>query len=229
MKKTAPAQIRRVWHHITQWECINAGLFSSIKPVTGDGFSQYRRFLGSALRFSAALDGVMAQWPRSCEQFLTNTNINRLAWLGQSAACFAEGLPCKFRSGFMQLSEQQQQKANGIAYEYLQSWLVLHTQQPPASRAILDEPRPKKSIHRKIEWYLAWWAQRGYAAGLPEEVPDEVMHKHYAPSYKAIGLALLMNDVSLRSLGFPQSIRRAYQLKDYAANIVGCGGTKASL
>lgn len=42
----------------------------------------------------------------------------------------------------------------------------------------------------------------GYAEDIPDEVPDELMHELLAPSYKAIALAILKNDLHFTSLGF---------------------------
>lgn len=38
--------------------------------------------------------------------------------------------------------------------------------------------------------------------GIPDEVPAELADELLAPSYKAIAIALLNNDMQLRSLGF---------------------------
>ena len=38
--------------------------------------------------------------------------------------CAATGVPAAFRSGFFLLSEQEQQRANEIALEYLNRWLA---------------------------------------------------------------------------------------------------------
>lgn len=57
-------------------------------------------------------------------------------------------------------------------------------------------------MRARIEQYINRWKQQGYSEGIPDEVPDELMRLQLAPSYKAIALALLRNDVTLSSLGF---------------------------
>ena len=42
----------------------------------------------------------------------------------------------------------------------------------------------------------------GYSDDIPDEVPRVLMKLGLAPSYKAIALALLQNDMNLESLGF---------------------------
>jgi predicted phosphoadenosine phosphosulfate sulfurtransferase len=42
----------------------------------------------------------------------------------------------------------------------------------------------------------------GYAEDIPDEVPNELMRLGLAPSYRAIALAILQNDLRFYSLGF---------------------------
>jgi hypothetical protein len=49
--------------------------------------------------------------------------MNKIAWLGQAAACHATGVPSKFRNGFNLLSLDQQERANNLALLYLNKWL----------------------------------------------------------------------------------------------------------
>ena len=57
-------------------------------------------------------------------------------------------------------------------------------------------------MHRKICKYVDAWLGRGYAGGIPDEVPHELMVLQLAPSYKAICMAILRNDHPMKSLGF---------------------------
>lgn len=58
------------------------------------------------------------------QHYLTNKAMNRIAWLGQAAACYALGIPSTFRGGFSLLTESEQAEANGVALVYLNKWLV---------------------------------------------------------------------------------------------------------
>jgi predicted phosphoadenosine phosphosulfate sulfurtransferase len=48
--------------------------------------------------------------------------------------------------------------------------------------------------------YIKKWEQRGYSDGVPDEVPHRLMVLQKAPSYKAVALAILKNDIA--DLGF---------------------------
>lgn len=50
--------------------------------------------------------------------------------------------------------------------------------------------------------YVRTWKKRGYPDGIPDEVPDPLMKLGLAPSWKAIAVAILKNDMLLSSLGF---------------------------
>jgi hypothetical protein len=52
--------------------------------------------------------------------------MNRIAWLGQASLSYAKGIPAVYRGGFNLLNDDQQEKANRIAHEYLNKWLVLN-------------------------------------------------------------------------------------------------------
>ena len=49
--------------------------------------------------------------------------MNRIAWLGQAAMCYATGVPSKYCSGFNLLTNEQQNTANEIALIALNTWL----------------------------------------------------------------------------------------------------------
>ena len=89
-----------------------------------------RDFLADLSRFRAALEYVTAHWKHSCEHYLTNGAMNRIAWLGQASTCHALGIPAVYRGGFYLLTERQQEAANALALEYLNKWLVANGRQP---------------------------------------------------------------------------------------------------
>jgi len=115
----------RIFHRHDKWECYAAGFYNNTKDgmTKGECEESYRAFLADPGRFSDALEHVIAEWKYSCEHYLTNVAMNRIAWLGQAGACYALGIPAVFRSGFHLLTEEQQQEANEVALEYLNRWL----------------------------------------------------------------------------------------------------------
>lgn len=115
----------RIFHTYDKWECHKAGFYKS--SVDGKSKKEceemYRDFLADTKRFKAALKRVISGWKNSCEHYLSNSAMNRIAWLGQAAMCIATGVPAEFRGGFALLTADQQRKANETALIYLNKWL----------------------------------------------------------------------------------------------------------
>ncbi len=61
----------------------------------------------------------------------------------------------------------------------------------------------------KIRKYISVWEKRGYQNGIPDEAPIE-FDPTMVPSYRAICVAILKNDVALASLGFQRPQCDAY-------------------
>lgn len=122
----------RIYHTWDKWECYPAGFYEGQKEgMTDDECKEaYRAFLADLDRFDAALRRVVSEWVNSCEHYLTNEAMNRVAWLGQASACIDMGLPSRYRSGYFLLTEEQQKAADDLALEYLNKWLAEHGFQP---------------------------------------------------------------------------------------------------
>jgi hypothetical protein len=83
----------------------------------------YAEFLRDLPRFERALGRVISEWPRSCEHYLSNETMNRVAWLGQASMCIESRIPHGYRSGFSLLRKAEAQAANELALRYLNIWL----------------------------------------------------------------------------------------------------------
>lgn len=138
----------RIFHTFDKWECHKAGFYESKK----DGMTReqceiaYMEFLSNEDVFRAALQSVITEWKYSCEHYLTNKAMNRIAWLGQASMCYATGVPSVFCSGFNLLTDEQKEKANNIALEYLNKWLIENNREPVTIESAL-------SIGRQTELY----------------------------------------------------------------------------
>lgn len=116
----------RIFHTYHNWECYKAGFYNNFPPA---GLTKtqceesYATFLREPASFAGGLEGVIGEWKHSCEHYLTNTSMNRIAWMGQAAMCHATGIPSAFRSGFHLLSEAEQKTADELALKYLNRWM----------------------------------------------------------------------------------------------------------
>jgi ParB-like chromosome segregation protein Spo0J len=122
----------RIFHTYEKWECYKAGFYATHKEGMNKKQCEeaFRKFLSDIPRFSNALEKVITEWKHSCEHYLTNIAMNRIAWLGQAAACYEIGIPAVFRGGFFLLTQEQQESANNCALEYLNIWMTNNGRPP---------------------------------------------------------------------------------------------------
>jgi len=134
---------QRIFHTFDKWECHKAGFYET-KPPNGISADEckaaYRDLLANKVEFAAALDRVITEWRHSCEHYLTNSAMNRIAWLGQASLCIAKGIPAEFRGGFSLLTEQQQAEANQLALDALNKWMKANGREPVG----FDEAAPDR-------------------------------------------------------------------------------------
>ena len=120
--------MQRIYHTWDKWECFPAGFYESkpSKAITKDEAEElYASFLRDEIAFSQALNRVLNEWPNSCEHYLSNENMNRIAWLGQASMCIAHGIPSCYRGGYNLLSDDEKILADQTALKYLNKWLGL--------------------------------------------------------------------------------------------------------
>ena len=122
----------RIFHTFDKWECHKAGFYASkFDGMTADQCErEYAEYLSNEERFREGLNGVVSEWINSCEHYLTNKAMNRIAWLGQAAMCYSSGIPSKYCAGFNLLSPEQQDKANLIALDALNYWMQKYGRKP---------------------------------------------------------------------------------------------------
>lgn len=123
---------QRIFHTYDKWECYKAGFYNTTKDdmTTEQCEIEYQKLLSNEQEFAYTLNKIINEWKYSCEHYLTNKSMNRIAWLGQAALAYAKGIPSVYRGGFNRLTEEQKHKANLIALEYLNKWLVANNREP---------------------------------------------------------------------------------------------------
>lgn len=116
----------RIFHTYEKWECHRAGFYET-KPPAGmshdECLEKYRALLSDIAEFERVLSCVVSEWKHSCEHYLTNAAMNRIAWLGQASLCYKHGIPAEFRGGYQLLTEAQQLAADQAALKWLNVWL----------------------------------------------------------------------------------------------------------
>lgn len=138
----------RIFHTYDKWECHKAGFYASKKDgmTAEECETAFAEFLKNIPLFEETLQKVTTEWKYSCEHYLTNKAMNRIAWLGQASMCYATGVPSVFCAGFNLLTEDEKDRANEVALIYLNKWLENHNK----NKVNIEEAI---SINRQTELY----------------------------------------------------------------------------
>lgn len=123
---------KRIFHTFDKWECEKAGFYAQNfeDKKAPECEKMYRDFLQDPERFKAAAKKVISTWKYSCEHYLTNIALNRIAWIGQASMCFETGVPSRFCSGFNLLTDEEKEIANQVALDALNEWLGSNGREP---------------------------------------------------------------------------------------------------
>lgn len=115
----------RIYHTYDKWECYKAGFYESGHPTLSHEECEalYIETLSNPELFASILDKVTAEWKYSCEHYLTNKYMNRIAWLGQAAVCYSTGVPAKYSYSWFKILQKDRDKANEVAHNALNKWL----------------------------------------------------------------------------------------------------------
>jgi len=138
----------RIFHTYDKWECHKAGFYKSNK----DGWTkeqceeEFIKILSDQNLFSEILNKLIHEWKYSCEHYLTNKSMNRIAWLGQAAVCYHSGVPSKFSNAWFDIDKETRNKANKTALKYLNKWMLMNN----FEQSNIEEA---SSIGRQIELY----------------------------------------------------------------------------
>jgi hypothetical protein len=109
--------IEQKYHHFKTWECNKFGMYE-----TTCFMDEYKMIEDCKLLLSCpewlqeCMIFVTHHWQYSAEQFLTNINRNRQAYLGQAACCMMHGAPeYTTKKAWNLLTDEQRLKANDVA------------------------------------------------------------------------------------------------------------------
>jgi hypothetical protein len=112
------------YHHYSKWEDYINGMYRTLDKKSEKEFLDLAVcFTGDHELYGSWMLKVIVAWPFACEHNLTNTNVNRKAWIGHSACCMAIQCPEYItRKAWSFLSKQQQKDANQKALEAIELW-----------------------------------------------------------------------------------------------------------
>jgi len=133
----------RIFHTYDKWECHKAGFYKSTHPTLSheECKDKYIEVLGDIKEFKKGLEIVINEWKYSCEHYLTNKSMNRIAWLGQASVCALHNVPSRYSNAWFDLPENKQDEANDLALDYLNIWLKRNGLEPVEKDVAIDTNR----------------------------------------------------------------------------------------
>ena len=138
----------RIFHTYDKWECYKYGFYKTRKEgwTNEQCEEEFVRVLTDLDLFAETLSKIISEWKYSCEHYLTNKSMNRIAWLGQAAVCYVSGVPATYSGAWFGMTNDQQEAANEVALKYLNEWLV--------NNGLVEIPIDVASIEgRQVELY----------------------------------------------------------------------------
>ncbi len=132
--------MERVYHHYKRWECFKSGFYSEANLQDQKFFrSKSETLLSDHERLLDSMISVVSEWRHSSEHNLTNTSMNKIAWLGQAACAYQHRSPATAtREAWHLISESKQRLANQSAQTALEYWTKKY------------RPMPKKYLNKPV-------------------------------------------------------------------------------
>jgi len=133
----------RIFHTFDKWECFKHGFYeNSLKDKSNEECEQiFIDVLSNLDLFENLLQRVISEWKYSCEHYLTNKAMNRLAYLGQACVCLHSGVPAAYSGAWFKLDKTQRDEANKMALKYLNLWLKANNRKEISLSEAVSENR----------------------------------------------------------------------------------------
>jgi hypothetical protein len=120
--------MKRIFHPWNLWEDYRHNFYGGSSGLKKEEtILLYRDFLADLDMFELALQTIIEEWPYSCEHNLTNTSLNRVAYMGQAACALVFKVPSSMSSsGYNLLTDEQKISADAMAQKYIDLWATKH-------------------------------------------------------------------------------------------------------
>jgi hypothetical protein len=120
---------KRIWHPYWTWE--DVGMWRNVTQSEHDVMLLLAiEFTSNATEYGMAMMEVIEQFPIACEHNLTESAMNRQAWIGHAAAFLRHDLPEYItREAWGMLTQEQREEANAMADRAIHEWEQRHEAQ----------------------------------------------------------------------------------------------------
>ena len=115
----------RIFHTYDKRECYNNGFYKqNVEWKTKSQCeNEFANFFISWV-FEQVANTAISEWKNSCEHYLTNKCMNRIAWLWQASVCYLTRVPNKYSSWWFLLDSETQDSSNEVALKAINKRMV---------------------------------------------------------------------------------------------------------
>ena len=116
--------MERVYHPWHKWEDFKCGFYNACSGTEKDNkIKKVLEMFNSKDLTTEYMNRVINEWVYSCEHNLTNSSLNKIAYIGQSACCIYDGVPSSVTmEAWSLLDKKTQERADKIALSVLGKW-----------------------------------------------------------------------------------------------------------
>lgn len=121
----------RIFHTYDKRECYKNWFYKqNVEWKTKNQLEiEFSDFFKQEWLFEKVGNSVIDEWVFSCEHYLTNKCMNRIAWIWQACVCYSTHIPNKYSSWWFLLDRETQQKNNLIALDIINKRMVKNGRQ----------------------------------------------------------------------------------------------------
>ncbi len=84
----------KIYHHYKHWEDYKNGFYNNVSSEKrNELINKVIELFSDTDLTERYMNRVIEEWPKACEQNLSNISMNRIAYLGQAACCIYCGSP----------------------------------------------------------------------------------------------------------------------------------------
>jgi len=117
-------KFKRVWHPYTEWEETKFNMWGNVADKK-EWIDKAIEFTSDHSEYGKYMKRVVREWPISCENALTDENLNKKAWIGHAACALAMRCPEYIvRKAWGYLTNEQQLLANREATHAIAEWSI---------------------------------------------------------------------------------------------------------
>jgi len=145
-------RIKKIYHHYKKWEEHKSGMWKSpTKQEVEILLPEIVKFTSNHIEYGIAMLEVIKKWKYSCEDKLTDKNLNRRAWLGHAACCNKFGWKeSVVRMAWKQLTNNQRLLANLEADKAINIYLNFLLQKKQINQLTIINENKNREIHKRM-------------------------------------------------------------------------------